>query len=351
VAAHSERDYAQVGGGRCLRSKADVYPVQGDEHQRSDYTSNEHGEQDYNAENSRNIGDQSHISLSRNYPTTPGAFPDYSHSEDMSAYAQAEQEHHQMSMSKNIGRDKERQKGRTSGSNSHGKRPVPPRDPAIKIQQLEEQLSAYVAENSVLRTNYETSNGYLQGEYQLRLKLEKENANLLKVQKEQSSQVRMAQELMLKETKKGHGGLADEDRTIRHNFKKLQTDIKDWGRLWASKNILAVEELKETDSRSEAMAFLARVVRIDDDHLPKGLTSTKMTSKAPAMCLSALLYHEICLSVLEKPFGHLKYGASDDAGGKALAKADGTLDKIYSELSKCTRFCILLKITAHTRNR
>jgi hypothetical protein len=203
---------------------------------------------------------------------------------------------------------------------------------------LEEQLNNYATEIARLRSINQEQHDWLQNEHQTRLRLENENANLHKVQKEQQSQVRMAQELMLKDTKKGSGGLADEDRTIRHNFKKLQTDIRDWGRLWACKSILKVEKLEESDGRSEAMAFLAQVVRVDDDHLPKGLTSAKMAPKAPAMCLSALLYHEVCMSVLEKPFGHLRYGAPEDVMAETLAKEDGTLDKVYSELSKCMKF-------------
>jgi hypothetical protein len=168
-------------------------------------------------------------------------------------------------------------------------------------------------------------------------RLEVENDLLKKLQQSQESQVRKAQELVLKSNTASQIGLGDEDKTIRLNFKALLTSVRDWGRDWAIGDITVIQKL-EGPERAEIMQYLAKVVRIDDDELPKGMTSSKkMAARSPALYLSALLANELCDSIIGKPFATHSASSSDPKAPKTsiILEGDRAIDSIYQSLADC----------------
>ena len=194
-------------------------------------------------------------------------------------------------------------------------------DPNKAVKSLKVEITKLTREKDGLQSTLASAQDHIQGMEQVRAdciaalqkisRLEAENDLLNKLQQSQKSQVRKAQELMLKSNTASQIGLGDEDKTIRLNFKALLISIRDWGRDWAIGDITVIQKLEEPE-RAEFMKYLAKVVRIDDDELPKGMTSSKkMAARSPALCLSALLANEICDSIIGKPFATLSASSSD----------------------------------------
>lgn len=95
-----------------------------------------------------------------------------------------------------------------------------------------------------------------------------------------------------------------EDSSVQRNLELLQSNIKQWAKS------SAIKDMKETDSilkqpakNAALLESLGRVVRMEDGFLPPQLSNGR---KAPVLCLNALLANEIHMHILADPFFFLE---------------------------------------------
>jgi hypothetical protein len=210
-------------------------------------------------------------------------------------------------------------------------------DPALALQTMHAERIQLEGEKTELQKRFQGLQNERDDARNKAGWLEMENRRLLEEQEAQSSQVRMAQELMLKNDTV-QGALADEDRTVRQNFRSLQSDIKDWGRDWAHGDINKIDSLGD-EERAEATIHLSKIIRLDGGgKLPKWMSaSEKMVIRAPQLVLSALLSNEICEGVFDQPFRLLEASTADIGAPerRLIQPGDETLKKVYIELARC----------------
>ena len=213
------------------------------------------------------------------------------------------------------------------------------------LKELDDQRMIAASESSRFQTNYENmwrdlrrKEMELENAVRQCSSLAEQNASLSRTQQTQETQVRIAQEVMLKKGSQIGSGLAEEDKTIRHNFKRLQNAIKTWGKDWANKDITIIANWPEADYRKSLYDALAKVIRIDGKELPPGLKSTaSMVSRSPAMCLSALVSSGICEQIFEKPFLPLRIYKIDEKKPESHPSSgtNRAFVDVYNELLAC----------------
>lgn len=132
-----------------------------------------------------------------------------------------------------------------------------------------------------------------------------------KLRKLEDDHERFVQQTQLKSFRSMKQGrwLPLEDSAVQRMLESLRSNIKQWAKSSAIKNMKEIDSiLKQKPAEYTALLKnLGRVVRMVDGLLPPQLSKG---TKAPVLCLNALLANEIHMHILADPFFFLE----DDIG-------------------------------------
>lgn len=163
------------------------------------------------------------------------------------------------------------------------------------------------------------------------MRLNRENEKFKEIQQNQESQIRRVQEIMLQNHEAGNNaGRGDDNKTIANKFHGLQLRIRDWGRQCSNQDIAAIENLEEP-AKKITMCSLSKVISIEAGNLPRCIASIK---KVNALCISALLYNEICERIFNKPFHHQNYTITKQGSDMTEIQSNGDSVLVPSEMQK-----------------
>lgn len=166
---------------------------------------------------------------------------------------------------------------------------------------LQESYSALRREFDDRQHEYETQTSmYIQDMEDRETKLKDK---LCKLEDDHERYVQQTQLKSFRSMKQGRW-LPLEDSSVQRNLELLQSNIKQWAKSSAIKNMNETDSiLKQSAKYAALLESLGRVVRMEDGFLPPQLSHGK---KAPVLCLNALLANEIHMHILADPFFFLE---------------------------------------------
>ncbi|RDL35848.1 Uncharacterized protein BP5553_06460 [Venustampulla echinocandica] len=141
-----------------------------------------------------------------------------------------------------------------------------------------------------------------------------------KIQEKCNTIIRRQQEESFKQMETGRWIPREEGRVLA-DFERIRTQMRTWAKGAAVKNIAAIQDVAE-EQRASLLAALSRVAVVENNQLPRGLS----TPKGPSLLLNALLAHDVYTSLFRSPFFFLNDGLEYGPAGDGL---DDSLNKIY----------------------
>ncbi|KAH8650614.1 hypothetical protein BGZ60DRAFT_421435 [Tricladium varicosporioides] len=141
-----------------------------------------------------------------------------------------------------------------------------------------------------------------------------------KIQEKYNTLNRRQQEESFKHMETGRWLPREESRVLA-DFERIRTQMRTWAKSAAVKNIAAIQTIGE-EQYASLMADLSRVAVVENNQLPRGLS----TPKGPSLLLNALLAHDVYMSLFRSPFFFLNDELECRPTGDKL---DDSLNKIY----------------------
>jgi protein-tyrosine-phosphatase len=147
-----------------------------------------------------------------------------------------------------------------------------------------------------------------------------------KIQEKYNTLIRRQQEESFKQMETGRWLPREESRVLA-DFERIRTQMRTWAKSAAVKNIAAIQDVEE-EQHASLMASLSRVAVVENNQLPRGLS----TPKGPSLLLNALLAHDVYTSLFRSPFFFLNDDLEHGPTGDGL---DDSLNKIYGLALAC----------------